>query len=53
MNDKDQSLQEESLFNNDSIYILPNTLSKNYLQDLKKASLKNNFKICDEFKYLF
>lgn len=33
-----------------NIYILPNTLSKNYLQDLKAASLKKKFNIKNTFR---
>ena len=35
---------------NERIFILPNTLSKTYLEDLKKAALKRNFPIEKEFK---
>lgn len=35
---------------NVAIFILPNTLSKNYLVDIKKAALKNNFLIQDKFQ---
>lgn len=32
------------------IFILPNNLSKTYLQDLKKAALRNKFKIEEKFE---
>ena len=36
--------------NENIIYILPNSLSKNYIQDLKKAAVKNSFQIEDNFE---
>ena len=44
------SKSDYASFSSEVIYILPNSMSKNYLQDLKKATLKNNFNVCDEFK---
>ena len=38
------------LLSNSLIYILPNSLSKNYVHDLKNASIKNGFTIVEKFE---
>ena len=44
--------QEEEQQNKNRLFILNNGLSRNYLNDLKKAASKTNFNIC-EYIYSF